>query len=373
MPLEPTLTTYVVLDLLAWQEAGALHLSPKFQRRSVWKTPARSYLIDTMLLGYPVPPLHIRLVKTGGRTLVREVIDGQQRLRALFDFINGRYRLSNQLRGPWAGRTFDELDPPDAERIQDYAFHAHQYQSIDDATVLEIFARINTNSIQLNAQELRNGRYFGVFKQAVYEAALQHLTFWRETGLMTEAAIARMAEAQLVGELFVLQLDGLQDKKGSLDEFYANLDHEWGNSPITWQTRRAGMLPANYLPGGEVAKRNSVVLDAIATAVGDWLPQSEFKRTPLFYSLYAALYHRIYGLPRFDAPTPSTGLTPAATIRLREALEVLSDLVSERPDVETLRGWQREFLVAASRQTDNISPRRTRLEITWERAQLAER
>src|SRR5699024_10416368 len=97
MPLEPTMTVYVALDLLTWKEQGVLVLSPKFQRRNVWKTGARSFFMDTILRGYPVPPLHLRLERNPKRGMVRDVIDGQQRLRALFDFIEGKYKLSSQL------------------------------------------------------------------------------------------------------------------------------------------------------------------------------------------------------------------------------------------------------------------------------------
>jgi hypothetical protein len=61
------LTSYSVVDLLSWQESGALRISPNFQRRSVWNTPAKGYFIDSVLLEYPVPPVHIRLVSAGGK------------------------------------------------------------------------------------------------------------------------------------------------------------------------------------------------------------------------------------------------------------------------------------------------------------------
>jgi uncharacterized protein with ParB-like and HNH nuclease domain len=140
--VEPTPTNFVTLDLLTWQEQGSLILSPKFQRRTVWKPAAKSYFIDTLLRGFPVPPLHIRLVSRAGRTgLVREVVDGQQRMRALFDFIGERFRLSRQLDAPWAGKTYEQLTEEERETLQMYKFHVYQYQGVTDQTILEIFAR----------------------------------------------------------------------------------------------------------------------------------------------------------------------------------------------------------------------------------------
>jgi Protein of unknown function DUF262 len=244
MTIEPTPTNYVALDLLAWHEGGNLVLSPKFQRRLVWQPAARSFFIDTLLRGYPVPPIHIRLVNQPGKGAVREVVDGQQRMRALFDFIAGKFRLGRQTDAPWAGCTYRQLEPQQQEALQMYKFYVYQYQNVTDQTILEIFARINTYSVVLNKQELRNGKYFGYFKSTVYELGLEYLSFWRATGIFTERAIARMQEAELTSELLILQLDGIQDKKTSIDEFYLHLDGEWGDKPAPWKSRR-GSRPAS--------------------------------------------------------------------------------------------------------------------------------
>jgi len=371
MDFEPHITTYVGLDLLAWRQQGVLILSPKFQRRGVWSSAARSYFIDTLLRGFPVPPLHIRLLREPKRGLVREVVDGQQRLRALFDFIEGKYRLSSQVGDEWANKTFERLDQADRDRLQEFRFSVYQYQNIDDATVLEIFARINTYSVALNAQELRNGRYFGEFKKGVYTLALRHLEFWRDTRVFTDAAIARMHEAQLVSELLVMQMDGLQDKKSSIEDFYKHLDEGWSAETARWETKKR-VVPLEWLSRRESESRVDAVLDAIGEVVGDMLPESEFRRVPLFYTLYTAFYHRIYGIPGFDRPTPKRPFGDDAGVRLRATVDALSELVSEKPKLEDLRGWRREFLLAAARQTDNVAPRRTRLEVVWDQAELAD-
>ena len=84
MIAQPMPTNFTALDLLAWHEEGSLELSPKFQRRGVWKPAAKGFFLDTLLRGYPVPPLHIRMMPTAGSNRARrEVIDGQQRLRTL--------------------------------------------------------------------------------------------------------------------------------------------------------------------------------------------------------------------------------------------------------------------------------------------------
>jgi hypothetical protein len=369
--LDPTITVYVALDLLAWKEQSVLVLSPKFQRRGVWSPGARSYFMDTILRGYPVPPLHLRLDKNPARGMVRDVIDGQQRLRALFEFIEGGYKLSSQLDASWAGKSYQALQQHERDQIDSYRFQIYQYQNIDDATVLEIFARINTYSVALNSQELRHGRHFGEFRQSAYSLAFKHLQFWRDARIFTEAAIARMSEAELTSELLVMQMDGLQDKKKSVDDFYRNLDEAWGTQANPWGSRTRDEIPFKWLSRQTSEKRFSAVIDTLVETVGDQLGESEFRRVPLFYTLYGAIYHRLYGLPGFDQPTPKKPLTGAERTQLRDALAQLSDLVSEKPPIDELRGWRREFLVAAARQTDNVGPRRDRLRILWEQAELA--
>jgi hypothetical protein len=369
MPTEPTITNYAALDLLVWQQQGTLVLSPKFQRRPVWSTGAKSYLIDTILRGFPVPPLHVRLSEARSGGILREVIDGQQRLRTLFDFYEGKLRLRQSLRAPWAGKTYAQLSEEEQGRLKLYTFQVYQYQGIQDDLVLEMFARINTYSVALNAQELRNGKWFGDFKQTVYSLALEFLPMWREFKIFTERAIARMNEAELISELLALELDGLQDKKASLDSFYANLDEDWGDQPRVWDFK-GRTRPADWLSQEAAAARVRDVLTEIGESLGSVVAGSEFRRVPLFYSLFGAVYHRLYGLPGVELRTPQRAFDDAAWEQLRVTVGELSDLLAEKPDADDLTGWRREFLVASARQTDNIGPRSTRLRILWERAQL---
>src|SRR5687767_11913972 len=84
-------TVYKVSDFISWQRNKSLVLSPSFQRRSVWPQAAKSLLIDTIVRGIPIPIIFLR-EKTDLNTLepVREVVDGQQRLRTLIAYIDSK-------------------------------------------------------------------------------------------------------------------------------------------------------------------------------------------------------------------------------------------------------------------------------------------
>src|SRR5574337_834555 len=78
---------YTIADFLKWHDDKELILNPNFQRGSVWSPQARSYLIDSILRGYPIPKLLLRTeVDRDTRRTKRDVVDGQQRLKTIIDF-----------------------------------------------------------------------------------------------------------------------------------------------------------------------------------------------------------------------------------------------------------------------------------------------
>jgi hypothetical protein len=107
---QPIVRAYPISDFLQWEASGQLEVAPRFQRRQVWVPKARSYLIDSMLRQMPIPALFIRLIidPTKRRT-VREVVDGQQRIRAIFDYIKGGFTVLQVHNAEFAGMTFGEL------------------------------------------------------------------------------------------------------------------------------------------------------------------------------------------------------------------------------------------------------------------------
>ena len=95
----PQTDQYPISDILAWMKDKTLVLNTDFQRRSVWPPSARVFLIDTILRDCPMPNIYIR-TKTDLKTRrgYREVVDGQQRLRAINDFASDRLQLSNRVK-----------------------------------------------------------------------------------------------------------------------------------------------------------------------------------------------------------------------------------------------------------------------------------
>jgi hypothetical protein len=336
---KPNRSTYTPMDFLQWKGTDSLSLTPKFQRRGVWKRAARSFFVDTLLRGMPVPPVYIRTVQSPDRKrVIREVIDGQQRIAAVLDFVEGKYALAKSLGGTWAGKHFAKLGAEDQDKITGYGFSSEVFQSISDLEVLEIFSRLNTYSVKLNAQELRNGAYFGPFKRTMYALALEHLEFWRRHRIFSEQNIARMLEVEFTSEVVVAQIVGMQDKKKSLDHYYDVFDETF--------------------PGQAQAERRfRSVADAINSAFPDGLGQTEFRRSPLLYTLFCVIYHRIYGLDEIAIATPKRALNADELGSLRDAVGNLSEKIAAGRARQPIPKAYEKFVAACLSQTDNIKPR----------------
>ena len=348
---KPDRSSYTAIDFIAWRESSQLEISPRFQRRAVWTRAAKSFLIDTIILGFPIPPVYIRVIKKNGfSSPVREVIDGQQRISAVLEYIAGDFALSKNIESPYTGLYYHQLPGNVRDDIEQYSFIAEVFYGLDDPDVLSIFARLNMNSVRLNAQELRNGKFFGPFKQSAYSLALSHLTFWRNNRIFSETSIARMQEVELTSELMIALLAGMQDKKKSIDDFYRKNDDEYAERVRI-----------------EDSFRNTI--DEISESLNGILSETAFRRTPLFYSMFLAMAHRIHGVPRVTVARTATGrISRAEREKFRDAIVDLSNAVNEAKDEQSVPDNLLPFVSASLTQTDNIRPRVTRFEAIYNRA-----
>jgi hypothetical protein len=344
-------STYTPTDFLTWREMGMLEISPKFQRRPVWRTPARSYFIDTILRGMAVPPIYFRLTQNEKTTkAVREVIDGQQRVRSVLDFCDGKYRLSKSLSVEWAGKLYSDLDKDKKKRILLYGFPSETFAGISDQQVLQMFSRLNTNGVQVNKQELRNGRWFGHFKQSSFDIASEYLEFWRNNKIFGEQSIARMMEVELTSELLIAGQAGMQEAKKSIDDFYKQWDVAY--------------------PGQErEEKRFRAILLTISESVNNReLAESAFHRVPLFYTLYCVIYHRVYGMPGIKRSTARKSLTANDRSSLRDAILRLSEAIEESKESPAKNAKIASFVSATQRGTEKLLPRKIRFDTLHDEA-----
>lgn len=103
--------------------ADELELAPPFQRNPVWTHLQKAYLIDTILLGLPIPELYMQDIGNEDGTEQHIVVDGQQRVRAVLEFVHGDYVLEgDEVTKRWRGLKFEQLSPDEKKFVFGYKF-----------------------------------------------------------------------------------------------------------------------------------------------------------------------------------------------------------------------------------------------------------
>jgi hypothetical protein len=198
-------------------ESGDLIITPPFQRNPVWSERQQSSLIDTILLEYPIPEIYMQEVTDPDGNQKHILVDGQQRIRAVLDFLAGAFELDDE--SPrWAGMAFEDLGSADKKKIYEYSFIVRMLPDMADEEIRSIFQRLNRNTMTLNAQELRHATYWGPFIKLMEE--LSDHEFWNESRLFSANDRRRMLDVEFVSELAVAYLNGIQNKKKNLEEYY---------------------------------------------------------------------------------------------------------------------------------------------------------
>lgn len=151
--------TYSVFELLRKIEKGTLVLAPEFQREDVWNNPQRAELIESILLGIPIPLIYLFEDKSG----VRQVVDGRQRITALQRFYDGKFKFTKlKILAKLNGKSFEDLDPFYQGKIEDYQINTYVIQPPTPESIkFNIFDRVNRGGVQLNKQEMRHALYQG--------------------------------------------------------------------------------------------------------------------------------------------------------------------------------------------------------------------
>ena len=135
---------YTISDFIEWNSHKQLKLDPEFQRGSVWSDAAKVYLIDTVLKDLRIPQVYFRTkLDTLTQSTVREIVDGQQRLRAILSFAGNKIRLTSKS-PDFNGETYKTLPDDVKTRFLSYRIPVVQLINASDSDVLEVFARLNS-------------------------------------------------------------------------------------------------------------------------------------------------------------------------------------------------------------------------------------
>jgi len=214
--------------------SGALIIKPPFQRKPVWAVRQKCYLIETILLGLPIPEIYIQQTATESGVVSYAVVDGQQRIRSVLQFIGSEADPGEQMfnkfsldkldaDSEWYGKTFAELTAPEKEQFFLYRFTVRYLDTKKDEEIRDMFRRLNRFLTPLKPQELRNATFTGPFIKLA--EALADDKYWTENGIITTAAIRRMNDVEFVSELLIGVLHGPQSGSAkAIDQYYTNYE-----------------------------------------------------------------------------------------------------------------------------------------------------
>jgi Protein of unknown function DUF262 len=155
-------------DLIADER---IDMSPRYQRRFRWDAQRQSRLIESFLMNVPIPPVFLNEDDYG----VYSVIDGKQRLNAINEFMNNRLRLTGlKIFGDVNGYTISRLSRNLRNVIETRAnLRAIIILRQSDPDVkFQVFQRLNTGGVRLNAQEIRNSTWPGPLNDLVLDLSV---------------------------------------------------------------------------------------------------------------------------------------------------------------------------------------------------------
>lgn len=307
--------TYTIADCLKWYDDGELILNPNFQRGSVWAPQARSYLIDSILRGYPIPKLLIRTsVDRDTRRTIRDVVDGQQRLRTIIDFSEGKLALGTKAK-EFRGLRYADLDPEQKDSFLAYKLTCEQLINASDEDVLEVFVRINSYAVPVSEAELRNARFDNDFSELVKETVKAVPELWR-LGVISERDRVRMVDQSVIAELYAFMDRGVIDgSEADITRFYTHVR----------------TTPRHELPDQEVLNKTIQV----AVELLDGLKGEPLVQRPHLLMLVAALLYAQGNLP--EGKLDYTNVPPAGSLladedKARQSLGALNAALSADQD-----------------------------------------
>lgn len=198
---------------------------PPFQRDYVWNQAEASRLIESLLLGLPIPGVFLAREQDSNKLYV---IDGQQRLKSIQFFLSGFFNPSKddrykkifkliKVQERFDGRTYLDLEESDKVKLNDSIIHAtiikQETPSNDNTSIYHVFERLNTGGRKLTPQEIRSAIYIGKLNELIYE--LNEYPSWRE--LFGKKSI-RLKDQELILRFFALYYDFSSYQK-PLNEF----------------------------------------------------------------------------------------------------------------------------------------------------------
>lgn len=266
-------TDWTTETILSQLKRGNIQLNPRFQRRDAWNNTRKSRFIESVTLGFPIPQLVLAESRTRRGTFI--VLDGKQRLLTLRQFAEGS-TMSASAPGEFRHLTLSGLDirkdlhgydlarlEEDPNRIDD--LNSFLNQTIRTVVVRRwpnenflntVFLRLNTGSVALSPQELRQALHPGDFSNFLDDFTAQNTQIQR--ALRNKGPDFRMRDVELLLRYFAFHLQ-LPLYRGNLKAF---LDETVALINSMWTSMQDAV--------NDIAERFAASVDALFAIFGDY-------------------------------------------------------------------------------------------------------
>lgn len=241
---------------------GVVRLNPEYQRKHRWTDEYSSKLIESLILNIPVPLIYISQDIDVDEEVDEEiarysVIDGQQRLTAIHNFLTNKTALVGlEVLDDLNGLKYNQLPPFLIRRLEERTIRCLRIDStIDSQVKYDIFERLNSGSVKLEPQELRNATCRGAFKDLIKEL-VENKPFIKAISI-SESKIEKMEDEELVLRYFALSYDdGYKSYKGSFKNFLTSKMTEFNE----FDSDRLALMKNNFIQSFKILENSKIEL-----------------------------------------------------------------------------------------------------------------
>jgi len=214
-------------------DRGTIKLDPEYQRRHRWSEETSSRLIESLILNIPIPLIYLSQDIDVDSEINEDearysVIDGQQRLTAIINYLGNKFVLTGlDVLKELDGSYYKDLPPFLIRRLEERTIKCLRIDStVDEQVKYDIFERLNSGSVKLEAQELRNAVSRGPFNNLIKDLActedFRKLLQIDINNPDDSIKVKKMVEVELVLRYFALSNDNYKNLKKGFKQFLSD-------------------------------------------------------------------------------------------------------------------------------------------------------
>lgn len=254
-----TRNTMKVTSIYNGFKDGTLIVDRNYQRKTVWGLKDNIRLIETILMNLVIPEIFLWDYDTNpenGETITH-IVDGQQRINAIFEFIGGKYKLQKKhltdeaIQDKYGDKYFEELDDETKKTIWSYELSIiYLDKDFSMEEVRKMFYRLNLTDYNLNEQEKRNSlnSKFGEVSELIANEV-----FWDNYKVFSPRDMRRMQDVEYCSNILILAREGIidQTKNERLDQIYKEFCEEYKDAEVDVEKVHSVMEMIKKITGEE--------------------------------------------------------------------------------------------------------------------------